>query len=415
MAKLAILGGRPVAKLKAPAWPVHGKEEERRLLKVLKSGAWSWMGEMETSFNEAWAAFNGSKYSMLVTNGTHALQMAYEALDIGWGDEVLVPASTWQATAAAALDVNAVPVLVDVDLDTWCLDPKAAEAAITSRTKAIAAVHLYGCMCEMDAVMDIAKRHSLYVVEDCAHQHGSQWRGKGAGTIGEIGTFSFQQSKVMTSGEGGGILVQDDKLFGRLDQLRNCGRYSPHLPQEQQRYLQSGNFRITEWQAAVLLGQLERLPEQLTQREACGQRLNAVLAEAPGVRPLKRHEGVTRQSYYCYAFRFIPEEWEGISRRRFCEALSAETGLGFWGGYEPLNKTMLYQPHTKRRHRIDDCYWQMIDPARYQVPNAERMAYQEGVLTSHQGLLLELEDMDKIGDAIAKLYRQRDELRKLGS
>jgi L-glutamine:2-deoxy-scyllo-inosose/3-amino-2,3-dideoxy-scyllo-inosose aminotransferase len=412
MAKLAISGGTPVAELAAPSWPIHGEEEKRRVLEVLESGSWAYDAEMEASFNEAWAAFNGSKHALSVTNGTHALQLAYEGLDIGWGDEVLVPASTWQATSAAALDVNAVPVLVDIDLDTWCLDPKAAEAAITCRTKAIAAVHLYGCMSDMDAIMDIASRYGLYVVEDCSHQHGSEWRGKCAGTIGDIGTFSHQSSKVLNAGEGGSILVQDDKLFYRLDQLRNCGRFPGQCPEGERRYLQSGNFRITDFQAALLLSQLERLPEQLDRRDACGQRLNAVLEKAPGVRALKRHEAVTRQSYYMYAFRFLTEEWEGISVDLFRRALNAETGLGFGGGYEPLNRCSLYQPLTKQRHRIDDGYCRQIDAARYVVPNAERMAYREGVCLYHPALLLEPSDMDKVGEAIAKLHANQDELRK---
>ncbi len=411
MAKLAIAGGNPVAKLQTPPWPEHGEPEKRRLLKVLQSGAWSWMGEMETSFNEAFASLHGSRHSLLVTNGTHALQLAYEALDIGWGDEVLVPGTTWQATAAAVLDVNAVPVLVDVDPETWCIDPKAAEAAITSHTRCIAGVHLYGCMVDMDAIMALASRHGLSVVEDCAHQHGGQWRGKGVGTIGDIGTFSFQQSKSMTAGEGGAILVQDDRLFGRLDQLRNCGRSSPHLPEDQQRYLQSGNFRITEWQAAVLLGQLERLPGHLERKQASANRLNEMLANLPGVRPLKRHEGVTRQSFYAYGFRFIPEEWDGVTRDRFCDALTAEVGIGFGGAYEPLTHSSIYQPHTKNRHRISDEYWAKIDPARYCLPNTERMASQEAVVTGHVNLLLPAADMDSVGEAIAKLYANQAELR----
>jgi L-glutamine:2-deoxy-scyllo-inosose/3-amino-2,3-dideoxy-scyllo-inosose aminotransferase len=411
MAQLAIAGGIPVTQLQPPAWPIHGAEERRRILKVLESGAWSWMGEMETSFNETWAAFNGSRHSLLVANGTVALQLAYEALDVGRGDEVLVPGSTWQATAAAVLDVNAVPVLVDIDPETWCIDPKAAEAAITSRTKAIAAVHLYGCMTDMDALLDLARRNGLHVVEDCAHQHGAQWRGRSAGTMGDVGTFSFQQSKVLTCGEGGAILVQDDRLFGRLDQLRNCGRFSPHLPESQQGFLQSGNYRISEWQAAILLSQLERLPEQLDRREACAQRLNRLLAEAPGVRPMKRLEGVTRQSYYSYAFRFVPEEWNGIGRDAFCRALAAETGLIPGGGYEPLNHTSIYQPRTKRRHRLDDDYWARINPERYDLPRTERMACQEGVVIHHPFLLLDPEDMEAVGEAISKLHRNQDELR----
>jgi dTDP-4-amino-4,6-dideoxygalactose transaminase len=380
-------------------------------MKVLKSGQWSWMAEMETAFNKKWAEFNGANHSLLVTNGTHALQLAYEALDIGWGDEVLVPATTWQATAAAVIDVNAVPVLVDVEPDTWCIDAKAAEAAITARTRAIAVVHLYGCMCDMDAIMDLASRRGLGVVEDAAHQHGAQWRGRGAGSIGDIGTFSFQQSKVMTAGEGGGILVQDERLFGRLDQLRNCGRFSPHLPESVQRYLQSGNFRATEWQAAVLLGQLERLPEHLARREACAMRLNELLAKAPGVLPLTRREAITRQSYYAYGFRFMPEQWDSVTRRQFCQALSAETGLGFGGVYEPLNRSPIFRPLTKKRHRLSDEYYAQINPERFDLPNTERMASQEAVNTGHTTLLLDPSDMDKVGEAIQKIYANQAELR----
>jgi L-glutamine:2-deoxy-scyllo-inosose/3-amino-2,3-dideoxy-scyllo-inosose aminotransferase len=411
MGKLAITGGEPTAQLSAPAWPVHNADDAQRLLRVLESGSWSMMGEMEDAFNRAWAEFSGSRYSLAVTNGTHALQLAYEALDIGFGDEVIVPAMTWQATAGAALDVNAVPVLVDVEADTWCIDPQAVESAITPRTRAIACVHLYGCMVDMDAIMDIARRHDLRVVEDCSHQHGSQWRGKGVGTTGDVGTFSFQLSKVMTAGECGCVFAQDDDLFRRLDQLRSCGRPSSHFPEKAQSPLQSGNFRVTEWQCAILLGQLKRLPDQIATREVCGQRLNRVLAESPGVSPLRRLDGVTRQSYYSYGFRFLSEEWDGLSRDRFCAALSAETGLEFAKPYSSLNDCDLYQPRTKRRHRISDEYWAAIDPTRFHVPVADRTSKAEGVVMDHQVLLLPPENMDAVGEAILKLHRHRDELR----
>lgn len=413
MPKLAIAGGKPVAELKVPGWPMMGKEEERRVMQVTRSLRWSYSGPMEAAFNEAWAAFNASKYALLVANGTVALQLAYEALDIGRGDEVLVPGSTWQATAAAALDVNAIPVLVDIDLESWCIDPKAAEAAITSHTRAIAAVHLYGRMADMDAILDLANRHGLAVVEDVAHQHGSQWQGRCAGTIGDIGSFSHQESKSLTCGEGGSLLTQDERLCGRLDQLRNCGRFSSSVPDEKQRYCQSGNYRISEWQAAILLSQLERLPEQIDRRDACGKRLDAILAQAPGIRTLPRQPQVTRQSYYAYAFRFIPEEWNGVTRETFRHALRAETGIGFGTPYEPLNKCSLYQPHSKRRHRLDDEYWAKIDPARYELPVNDRIAYQEGVLMGQPALLLNPKDMDFIGEAIHKLYKSRDALKKV--
>jgi len=163
------MGGDAVAALKAPDWPIYGEEEKRRLLTVLESRAWSSSGEMEIFFNEAWAAFSGSKYSLLLANGTVALQLACEALDVGAGDEVLIPGLTWQATATAALDVNAVPVLVDIDPATWCIDPKAANALGTPRTKAIIVVHLYGCT---------AVSHPVAAMQPCAQSRRSVifWR-----------------------------------------------------------------------------------------------------------------------------------------------------------------------------------------------------------------------------------------------
>jgi dTDP-4-amino-4,6-dideoxygalactose transaminase len=160
-----------------------------------------------------------------------------------------------------------------------------------------------------------------------------------------------------------------------------------------------------------LLSQLERLPEHLERRDASGQRLNALLAELPGVKPLKRHEGVTRQSYYCYGFRFMPAEWDGVTRGRFCEALSAETGLGFSGVYEPLTHSSIYQPHTKKRHRISDEYWAKINPSAYSLPATENMATNEAVVTGHATLLLGPAAMDKIGEAIAKIHKNQSELK----
>ena len=413
MGKLALAGGQPVAKLETPAWPIVGKEEEERAIAVTRSGNWSYNGPMETAFNEAWAAFSGSKHSLLVSNGTVALQLAYEALDIGRGDEVIVPGLTFQATASAALDVNAIPVLVDVDPDTWCLDPKAAEAAITSRTAAIVPVHL-GCnLADMDAILDLASRNGLAVVEDCAHAPGAQWRETSAGTLGDIGTFSFQQSKSITCGEGGAILAQDDRLFGRLDQLRNCGRFSEHVPEEKQRYLQSGNYRLTEWQAAILLCALDRAPELMERRDACGSRLDQLLQAAPGVQPLKRDERITRRNYYTYPLRLIAEEWEGIDRDKFCRALGAETGVSFWPYCDALNDDPLYQPRTKRRYRLDDEHWAKIDPSRVHLPVCARITTQEGICTLHQNFLRDPSDMDAIAEAITKIYDNRDELRCL--
>jgi L-glutamine:2-deoxy-scyllo-inosose/3-amino-2,3-dideoxy-scyllo-inosose aminotransferase len=410
---LAINGGESVAHWQAPPWPVSGPEEERRLLQVLHEGPWA-NGPMEATFREAWASFCGSRFAVLTTGGTTALQLALEALDVGYGDEVLVPGTTWQATAVAVLEVNAVPVLVDVEPDTWCLDPQAAEAAVTPRTRAVIAVHTFGRLADLDALRTLAQRHGLALVEDCAHAHGACWRDRGAGAIGDLGCFSFQESKAMTAGEGGAIITDDERLAVRLDSLRNCGRPSRLIPPERQSPPGSGNYRITEWQAAVLLAQLDRLPEQLNRREVAAAVLDERLAELPGVAPLRRHPSITRQSYYAYSFQFIPEVWDGVSRETFRRAVSAELGAPALGApYEPLNDCSLYQPHSKRRHRLSDDYWAATDPAWYHLPVAEWICREEGVLLPHPYLLLPAAAMERLAEAIEKVFEHREELASL--
>lgn len=258
----AVLGGEPVGRLPDAQWPVYGGRERELLSQVLDSGEWAYDGPLEADFERRFAEVQTARYGLCVANGTVALQLALEALDVGVGDEVIVPGFTWQATAAAVLDVNAVPVLVDSEPETYCIDPSLVEAAITPRTRAIIVVHLYGSLTDMDSILDIARRHNLYVIEDCAHSHGSQWNGRGAGSLGDIGCFSFQLSKTLTAGEGGFVTTNDPSLRELLYSLRNCGRRRAGAGDEHWRPIQSGNYRMTEWQAAVLLGQLERFEDQ---------------------------------------------------------------------------------------------------------------------------------------------------------
>ena len=296
MAKLAIKGGSPVRNIKNnpwPAWPVWDKNEERALIETLNSGVWSYNGPKETEFNRNFAEFTGVRYAISAANGTVTLQIAMEACGIGVGDEVIIPGLTWQATAASITDVNAVPVLADVCEDTWCLDPAEIEKAITSKTKAIVPVHLYGSFADMDAIIDIAKRHNLLVIEDCSHKHGGEWNGKKAGSIGDIGSFSFQLSKILTAGEGGILTTDNPELAEKMDALRNCGRRplgdkftnidkGAGVYSDQGNYIQSGNYRITEFQAALLIEGLKRLPEQNSNRDKNAIYMNSLLAGLSG-------------------------------------------------------------------------------------------------------------------------------------
>jgi len=431
MQKLAINGGKPVVSpgKEWPRWPIHGELDVRQTARVTRSDQWSYDGPTEWRFAEKFAKYLGAPFGACCTSGTHAIQLALEALGIGAYDEVIVPGLTWQATAAACLDVNAVPVFVDVEPSTWCLDVDQAEAAITERTKAIIVVHLYGCMADITKLQALCQGRGLFLIEDCAHQHGSFWNGQGVGTLGDVGCFSFQESKVLSSGEGGFNTCKDPEIFRLLYSLRNCGRetggefgrrrifgriWKPDPDVE----IQSGNFRLTEWQAAELLCGLQRLPRQVAKRDANAQYLNKLLAQIPGILTMHRRAEVTQQSYFNFAFRIDPEEL-GVGNGKFCRALNAELGLAegedgsFEPPYEPLNGCALYKPHTKPRHRLSDEYWAAIDPSRFQLPVCEEAYGWSGVVV-HQAILLgRRSDMDLIARAVAKVVENITEVQGL--
>ena len=422
MSRLALKGGTPVRNTKKdpwPKWPVWDRREEKALLEVLRSGVWSYNGPKEKQFNQAFAKFNGTKYALAIANGTVTLQLALEACGIGYGDEVIVPGLTWQATAAAALDINAVPVLVDVTEDTWCLDPAQVEDAITPRTKAIVPVHLYGSFADMDAIMAIARKHGLRVIEDCAHKHGGEWNGKKAGSIGDIGSFSFQLSKLMTAGEGGALITSDSGLYEKLDALRNCGRRPESdaadkgagIYGDEGNFIQSGNYRMTDFQAALLLEALRRLPQHNKVRDKNAQSFNARLSQLPGVLPMRRDKRETAEACYNFSFRYKQEQFKDLPVTRFREALSAELGCRVEASYEPLSECSLYAPHTKPwRYKLTTRHWRQIDPSRFKLPVCRRIHDEESVCFHHSVLMGTRGDMDLILEAIQKIYDNAEDV-----
>ena len=425
MSKLAIKGGKPVRDTKTspwPKWPVFDEKEEKSLLEVLRSGIWSYNGPKETEFNRLFAEFTGTKYALSAANGTVTLQMALEACGIGIGDEVILPGLTWQATAATVIDVNAVPVLVDVCQDTWCIDPAEIEKAITPRTKAIIPVHLYGNFSDMDAILKIAAKHKLYVIEDCAHKHGGEWNGKKAGSIGDIGSFSFQLSKHLTAGEGGALTTNSFRLFEKLDALRNCGRRpeNPDAPAIDKsggqyadvgNFIQSGNYRITEFQAAVLIEGLKRLPEQNKLRDENAIYLNSLIKSIPGIFPMKRDRRETKEAYFNFSFRYNSAEFKNLPVQKFREALTAELGIEVAPSYIPLNNCSLYKPNTKpTRHKLNERYWKDIDPSGFNLPVCEKIHNEESACIHHKILMGKKADMDMIADAVRKVYENAESI-----
>lgn len=404
--KLAINGGTPVAPdgLKGE-WPIFDESEEKLLLEVLRSGNWCCMGRADGMVARAerkFAEFIGTKHAMCVPTGTDALTLAFNAIGIEPGDEVIVPAVTFIASASAVILATGVPVFVDVDPETYQISPDAVEAAITPRTKAIEPVHYGGYPADMDRINEIAKKHSLYVIEDACEAHGSEWRGKKAGSLGDMGCFSFQMGKPLTCGEGGGITYDDDDLalscysFARLGRKPGGEQYKHYIP--------AGNFRMSEFPGAVLLAQLDRLEEQTEIRYQNGEYLAAELDKMEGLSALKRDPRVTKRGYYFYFLRYDASKWKNVPRKRFAEVLGAE-GIGAGTAHNHP----LYQNPAFLNIKKSLLHGNEIDYSKVHCPEAERI-YQTEVLAMGKNFLMHRENIDKILEAIQKIRDNIDEL-----
>lgn len=405
--RLALLGGEPLRTAPWPRWPDRGADEERALLAALRDGDWGGfpLPNLYTArFAEAFARRHDSSFALPVANGTVSLEIALQALGVDPGAEVIVPAYTFEATASAVLFAGAVPVLADVEPDTYCLSPAAVEAAITPRTQAIVPVHLAMVIADMDRLGAIAELRGLAVLEDCAHAHGARWRGRSVGALGDAGSFSFQTSKLMTAGEGGLVTTSDARVLDGLHALANCGRQRPGRASDVP--VVGHNYRMTDLQAAILEVQLARLDDQHALRARNAARLAAGLRDVPGLQPLRVDERITTQAIYQYVLRYDPEPWDGLHRDRFVAALAAE-GVPCEGVfYENLADSPLL-PLDERRYPA----WATArERARPDCPVAKRAAYQESVWLSHHLLLGDESDVDDIAAAIRKVHEARHEL-----
>ncbi|HEY3417407.1 MAG TPA: DegT/DnrJ/EryC1/StrS family aminotransferase [Armatimonadota bacterium] len=396
---LAIAGGSKSVTIPTPAWPIAGDLEVTWMEGVLRSGQWSWQGVHERAFCAEFAGFLGAKYCALLANGTVTLQCALQAVGVVPGDEVIVPGLTWVATMQAALDIGANVVLVDIDPETYCIDPQAIERAITPKTKAIIPVHLYGCMCDMDALQDIARRHGLKIVEDVAHQHGSRWRNRAAGAIGDAGSFSFQQSKVLTSGEGGAVTCQDEEVYNTVYALKQVGWAPDGTPGNHYGH----NYRITEMQAVLLRGGLRRLPDHLRIREENAALISEGLVRIGGpLRAARRDPRVTCQSYYAMTLHYDSAQAGGLERGQYLAALSAE---GFSLGtpypavyhHQLLNLYDATSPVPFRDPAVIQNY------AELKLPVTERVVNEEGVVLMHMLLLGDRAYINQLLDAVEKV------------
>jgi dTDP-4-amino-4,6-dideoxygalactose transaminase len=314
------------------------------------------------------------------------------------------------------LRVGALPVLADVEEDTLCLSAQAARAAITPATRAIIPVHLHHSAADMDAFQSLSKETGIPILEDCAQAHGALWRGRRVGTLGRLGAFSFQQSKVLTSGEGGAAITDDPELYDRLQMLRadsRCWRDEPRLLDGMQLVstgkLLGANYCLSEIQAAILLAQLPGLDDQLKRQADNAAYLDEKLSGLGLVRPLRQPDRLDRRTVYEYIVRLDPQVLGACPNEWFCQALQAETGLRFYPPDAPLHRSPLYRPETKPKLMSDPARRQALDTEPLSFPVAEA-AHKSGVVCHHAAFLGGRSDVDDIASAFAKVLDNLDGL-----
>ena len=341
MEKLAIDGGERVWDEEWPNWPVHDEREIEAVTRVIRSGKW-WRfaraqgvelieedrgeGRSEVvKFEEEFARYHDSRYGVAACNGTVTLEIALRAMGVGPGDEVIVPAYTFIATASSVLSINAVPIFADIEPETYNIDADRVREAVTDRTKAIIPVHFGGQPADMDAINAIAAEHGLAVIEDAAHAHGAVYNGRKCGSLADAGSFSFQASKNMTAGEGGIITTNRQDVAEACESLVFAGRRKGEP--WYRHYVLAGNARMTEIQGAILSIQLVRLEEQTRRRMTNATMLSGLLEEIKGITPCAVLRTTDVHSYHIYMFRYDPDAFAGMPKQEFIDALQAE-GIG---------------------------------------------------------------------------------------
>ncbi len=387
--KPALLGGGPVIdRRRWPTWPPRLPGLADALRQVAEEDQWGVRSDTIRHFEKTFASYHDAEYALAMANGTLALVTALKALGVSSGGEVIIPAYTFMASAAAVIFTQATPVLADIDSQTFNLDPRDAARRISPRTQAIMPVHVGGNPADMVAILDLARKHKLAVIEDAAQAHGAVYNGSKVGAIGDVGCFSFQSSKNITSGEGGILLTNGQEIYERAFEIYNCGRT---LKGPWYEHVSPGlNLRISAFQAAVLLPQMDHLEEWAATREANGRYLEELLNAIPGVTCARRYPGTARNAYHLLIFTYDCRHFDGLPKSRFLEALNAE-GVVATDGYRPL-----YRMPFINRPDLD-------------LPITERVC-REGVWLRQFELLADRSMMDGIAEAVRKIQAHAQQL-----
>ncbi len=410
--KLALLGGEKVRIANWPEWPVWNKDAENEVIEMLRSGRW-WRGNGESvaEFEKKYAELMGAKRCLATASGTTALLVSLHVLGVDAGDEVLVSPFTFIATYNSIFINKALPVFVDTDPETFLINPAKIEERITDRTSAILPVHIYGLPVDMDKVNSVAKKHDLKVVEDACQAWLGEYKGKKLGTLGDLGCFSFQNSKNLPTGEGGAVVGNNDEIMDRCFSFHNCGRPYGSVQRTSDYPTRGSNRRMQQIQALTLLSQMGRIEKDADVRLENAKYLDSKLNNIPGIKTYKLVTENARSAYHMYPFRFVSEEFGNVKREKFLEALRAE-GIPCSTGYGRQNKDGLIEEALTSKG-----YRRLFSEKRLNqwreenvLPGNDQLARE--AVTFYQSILLGTKsDMDDIVNAIAKIYENRDALR----
>ncbi len=409
----ALLGGDPVRRKKFPSWPQVRPEDEASWLDVLRACKW-WrkQGHYVRDFEKAWAGRMGARYCLATANGTSALMASLSALEVGPKDEVLVTPYTFIATINAILAMYALPVFVDTDPETLMIDAGKIEAAITPRTRCILPVHIGGNVADMDTIRAISRKHNIPVVEDACQAHLAEWRHRKVSTLGALGCFSFQKYKNLPGGEGGAVMTNDEALYRHAYGFHSHYRTPQEGPADAKQCRNGLNLRMAEFQAALLLEQMKRIDDNAARRDRNAATLDRLLEDVPGISPVKRYPGCTRNAYHMYMMRYAPGAFGGLASDRFAAALRAE-GIPVSTGYQPLNKHPFLENTLNSRTfraiytREEISRWR----ERNHCPVNDQVCRQT-LWLSQPILLGETSDMEDIALAMRKLQRHAEQLRR---
>ncbi len=417
--KPALMGGSPIRTEPFSSWPKIEADDRRAWSECLEGKKWN-RGSAVDRFETTWAKKLRAKHVVATASGTAALYTALDALGVVPGDEVLVPPYTFVATVNVVLLRHALPVFVDTDRQSFQIDARKIEEAVTARTRCIIPVHLGGNVADMDTILEVGRRKDVPILEDACQAHLAEWKERPVGAIGNLGCFSFQASKNLNSGEGGAIAGDDSELMTACASFQNAGRpykvgedglLVPNATSGFQYERNGDNRRLTEFQGTLLLEQLSRLEAQAARRESNAGRLKSHLAEIPGIEPALEYDGCTRNAYHIFMMRYDPQHFAGLERNRFLKAMRAE-GIPCSGGYGPLNREP-FLAETLRSPGFQKIYGKTeIErwiERRNQCPENDRLC-QEAVWMGQTQLLGPPGDMDQIAEAVAKIQRHAGEL-----